>query len=386
MSEKKKERAWCKKEIGRAVRLLARRQHDVDSLIAHIKFLKKTRKQAEVDRKLRKDRIAKNLALIAQFKKQRCDNNLLFVKQLKEHMEAINVLKLLRGDIIKYFNAKKKGEQGLGFLQTFSEYSHLLDDTHKQTLVELKAEVSNLRKHKLDRSNESQRSKLADTKKIDAFGDKIAKEKERTTKEIGTGHVDNTRGELKKLATPGFDKIGSFNTKTRTKILGMINGLIAHLRESRKKLTASEIKAAEDFAIFQNSTEKENEYLEEKIAELTKEILDLTNQINVSKVQLVKRKKLRDVAKARLDLLRKICKEKKAYFAKETARRRLEDSYIKSAINIFETKLMHLSKRVRARASGGVKVDEIGHRVVSSEAGVKKHNAALVKEREAVVF
>jgi len=126
--------------------------------------------------------------------------------------------------------------------------------------------------------------------------------------------------------------------------------------------------------------------LKKKIAELTKEILDLTNQINVSKVQLVKRKKLRDVAKARLDLLRKICKEKKAYFAKETARRKLEDTYIKSAIKIFETKLMHLSKRVRARASGGVKVDEIGHRVVSSEAGVKKRNAALVKEREAVVF
>jgi len=139
----------------------------------------------------------------------------------------------------------------------------------------------------------------------------------------------------------------------------MIDGLIAHLRASRKKLTESEIKAAEDFAVFQNSTEKENEYLEEKIAELTKEILDLTNQINVSKVQLVKRKKLRDQAKARLELLRKICKEKKAYFAKETARRRLENGYIDTATKIFETKLMHLSSRVRARASGGVKIDEI---------------------------
>jgi ribosomal protein L24 len=301
-------------------------------------------------------------------------------------MEAINILKLLKQDIVNYFNSKAKGQQGLGFLQTFTEYSHLLDETHKQTLVELKAEVTSLRKHKLDRQLETQRSKLADTKKIDAFGDRIASERERTRAEIGTEHLDNTRGALKKLDTPGHEKIASFNKATRTRVVKMIDALIAHLRASRKRLTEMEIKAAEDFAIFQNSTEKENEYLEEKIAELTKEILELTNQINISKVQLVKRKKLRDQAKARLELLRKMCREKKAYFAKETARRRLENTYIDQATKIFETKLMHLSARVRARASGGVKVGEMQQRVVASEKGVTAGAARRIKERENVVF
>jgi hypothetical protein len=389
------EKAWCKKVITAAVKLLARRQHDVDSLVAHIQFLTKTRHEAKVDRKTRQERIKANKVLLEKFKKQRCDNNLLFVKQLREHMEAVDVLGALRNDIIGYFNAKPKGFQGLGFVEKFSEYSHLLDDTHKASFVELKTEITNLRPHAYDAKGEAQWSKLANSKDIDAQGDRITKEKERNAKQIGTGHVDNNKGELKRLATPKYQQRAQFNTKTRKRVLAMIDGLIAHLKASRDRLTRDEIHAAEDFAIFQNSMDKENEYLEEKIAQLTKEILDLTNQINISNVQLVKRKKLRDQAKAKLELLRKICREKKAYFAKETARRQKEDGYIKTALAIFENKLMKLSGRVRRRASRGNNgknvqgkgfSDELGHRVVSNEGAIRSENTKQTKERNEVVF
>jgi hypothetical protein len=392
----KQEREWCKKEIAKAVRLLARRQHDVDSLEAHIKFLFNTRTQAEKDRKTRQDRIVANLALLKKFKKQRCENNLLFVKTLREHMQGVETLRLLRGDIVDYFNRKPKGQRGVAgaFIEKFEEYQHLLDDTHKAIYTELKTELMNLAPHhKLDRNAETRKNiKKGFVKRSNALTDRLTAHKARTAKDIGTAHVDNTRGELKRLKTPKFQKIAEFNIQVRTKILKMIDNLIAHLEASRERLTKDEIRAAEDFAIFHNNMEKENEYLEEKIAEITKEILNLTNQINVAKVQLVKRKKLRDEAKRKLELLRQMCEQKYAYFASETARRNRENIVIDSATRLFVKLMKSTSARIRSRASAGVLTGKVAgtadmqKRVVSSERGVKGEVAGQQKVREAVVF
>jgi len=384
----KAERAWCKREINNAVRLLARRQHDVDSLEKQIEYLVKTRIEARKDRASRIARIKANDALLAKFKKQRCDNNLLFVKQLKEHMQAIEIMKLLRGDIIAYFNKKPAGERG-AFIEQFEEYANLLDETHRQVFSQLKTELTSLRHHRLDRSKETE-IKTRSVKSINAEGDELTAQKARTAQQIGSGHIDNTRGALKRLATPKWQKIGDFNTGARKKILGMIDGLIAHLRASRKVLTQHEIKAANDFAEWEDSTEKENEYLREKIRELTKEIKDLTNQIHIARAQLVKRKALRDQAKAALEALRKMCKQKYAYFKSETARRTRENGFIDSAMATFDKILSKLSKRVRERAnqiatSGKTNYHEIKH-VVSSESGVVADVAAENKERANVVF
>jgi hypothetical protein len=398
----KNERTWCAKEITKATRLLARRQHDVDSLKAHIQYLIKTRVQARKDRATRVQRIKNNLALLAKFKKQRCDNNLLFVKQLREHMQAVNVMTLLRGDIVAYFDAKPKGQSG-AFIEQFEEYTALLDEEHKQIFTELKSEVtktystglrkdlSRNREHKLDRDAETNIA-TRKNKDVNEQGDRLTAQKERTAKQIGTGHIDNKKGALKRLKTPKHQKIGEYNTQARKRILGMIDGLIAHLRASRRKLTKDEIQASEDFAIFHNSMEKENEYLEEKIAELTKEILSLTNQLNISKVQLIKRKKLRDQAKRALALLKKMCAEKYAYFAQQTARRNKENLSIDSAMAIFNKIISSLSKRVRARASaltvnGKLSGEEaLKTRVTDSKTGVKANLAGRQKVRAEIVF
>jgi hypothetical protein len=386
----KNERAWCNKEIAKAVQLLARRQKDVDDLKAHIKWIIQTRAEARKDRAKRVQRIKANDALLEKFKKQRCDNNLLFVKQLREHMQAVAVLKLLRGDVIAYFNAKPKGQRG-AFIEQFEEYASLLDEEHKQLFTELKSELSNLRPHVLDAHAETSISTRSDAD-VNSQGDRLTKQRERTEKQIGTGHVDNTRGELKKLSTPAYEKISEHNKKVRAKILGMINRLIKHLRESRRRLTADEIKAAEDFAVFHNSMEQENEYLRKKIAELTKEIKSLTNQLNIANVQLVKRRSLRNQARRALKLLRQMCEEKYAYFKRETARRTRETKNIVNCINLFNSILKKISLRVRARANainanGKVAgVHELSHHVVKNEGGENKELAGRQKERAEVVF
>jgi hypothetical protein len=389
----KNERAWCTRQITKAVKLLARRQHDVDSLEAHIQYLVKTRVQARKDRATRVQRIKNNLALLAKFKKQRCDNNLLFVKQLREHMQAVAVMKLLRGDIVAYFAAKPKGQRG-AFIEQFEEYTSLLDEEHKALFTELKSEITNLaapRAHKLDRNAETT-VKTRTNEAVNAQGDRLTAQKARTAKQVGKGHVDNKRGALKKLATPKHQKIGDFNRQTRTRILKMIDGLVKHLRESRRKLTKDEIHAAEDFAVFHNSMEKENEYLAEKIKELTKEILSLTNQLNVSRAQLVKRKQLRDQAKKALALLRKMCAEKYAYFAQQTKRRVKENVSIDSALATFNKIISSLSARVRNRASSLTTAGKLSGkeamqtRVVNSKTAVQGNLAGRQKTRAAVVF
>jgi hypothetical protein len=384
------EQAWCKAEIAKAAALLAKRQHDVDSLKKHITYLVETRNEARKDRATRIERIKKNLALLKKFKKQRCDNNLLFVKQLREHMQGVEVLKLLRGDIVAYFAAKPEGQRG-AFVERFEQYTNLLDEEHKQIFTELKSEITNMKAHKLDRDQETSIVTRTDAS-VNAQGARLTAQKERTVKQIGKGHVDNNKAALKRLKTPEYQKIAAFNKATRTKVLGMIDGLIKHLRASRRKLTSDEIHAAEDFAIFQNAMIKENKYLEAKIKELTAEIIDLTAQIKVSRVQLIKRKQLRNKAKEALALLRKMCQEKRAYFTRETKRRNKENVVMDQSLALFNKIINGLSARVRARASSITESGKLSGknamdtRVVSSKAGVKSGVAGRVNKREAVVF
>ena len=384
----KEEEKWCSKAIGKAVNLVAKRQADVDDLEKHIKWIIFTRQEARKDRAKRAARIKANVKLLNKFKRQRCDNNLLFVKQLREHMNAVAVMKLLRGDIIKFFNSKKAGQRGV-FLEQFGEYIALLDEKHKQMFTELKTELTNYRPHELDRTEET-RIKTRSDKSVNTQGNRLTAQGTRTSKQIGTGHIDNTRGALKKLATPEHEEISEYNKKTRTKILRMIDGLIKHLRESRRKLTRDEIHAAEDFAIFHNNLEQENEYLANKIKQITKEINNLTNQLNVAKSQLVKRKRLRDQAKLALKLLRKMCREKEEYFKKETRRRNDENKTIDFAMALFNKILTKLSARVRARASninnGEKLTHEMTNRVVKNAGGEKEGLSNRVSSRNDVVF
>lgn len=410
----------CAEKRAAAEKKVGLRQKDVDDLTAHIKYLNNEKTESEKDRKTRQDRIVANKALLEKFKSQRCDNNLLFVKNLREHMEAIEILTLLRGDIVSYFknkNAPKvaptpvnrvkptanskphakpqtkdiknpspnykihakgshKAKLSIGFIQRFSEFSHLLTEDKKAVFAELVQQVQNL-------------------PDVDALTKRVnvdTAEKIRTSKQVGVGHIDNTRGELQRLSTPGYEHSAEYYVKLQIKILSMIDGLVLHLRESRNELTKNEIKAAEDFAIFQTTMERENEHLQEKIKQLTAHIVDLTNQINISNGQLVKRKKLLQEAQEELRLLIVMCQEKSDYYKRESGRRSGELVTVQSATEIFNKVLKNLSVRVKSRAqssSQGVafsKADSSSREVVATEPGVSADYNANIKSRAAVVF
>jgi peptidoglycan hydrolase CwlO-like protein len=372
-----RENKWVVNQINLAIAKLAHRTKDVNDLKAHIKFLQNEITETKSAIKSRQDRIAANLRLLEQFKKERCENNLLFVKSLREHIEGIEVLSLLRADIVDYFRSKSK--KSLSFLEKFAEFEHLLDEENKLVLSQLKTKLSRLPNRR-------------DLNSIHSKTDSYTKTEQRSARQIGSGHVDNTRGELKKLATPGYEQLGLFLTKLEKKVLFMIDSLILHLKNSRDQLTRNEIKAAEDFAIFQKNMYRENSFLADKIKQLQAHLVDLTVQLNKANQQLVRREKLRREAEIQLANFRRMKREKDDYCRREQVRRVGELANVSNAESIFQNVLNKLSLRVKLRTQsntegkGYKKGEEYEKRVRRAAPGAQAGYSTRVRSRNQVAY
>jgi hypothetical protein len=367
------EEKWINEQINKAIAVLAHRTKDVNDLKAHIAFIKNEIQETQNDIKSRQDRIQANNRLLEQFKKERCENNLLFVKNLREHIESIEIMGLLRQDILSYFSG---GQKKTSFLEKFSEFSHLLDEEHKLVFSQLSLKIRN----------------LPNTQVLNDKTNNYTTTRARNAQQQGSGHVDNSRGELKRLETPKFENAAVYRKKLEAKVLGMIDGLIQHLKNSRDDLTKSEIKAAEDFAVFQTNLAKENAYLAEKIKELNVHLIDLKSQLNNSEVQLVRREKLRQQAEDHLKQLRQMKKEKVEYCHKETVRRTRELSDVSNAQNIFQTVLDKLSLRVKLRTQSNIEGKKYNAaqagtaNVVQSQQATEKSVATRQSKRNALAY
>jgi peptidoglycan hydrolase CwlO-like protein len=369
-----REDKWMVNQINLAIAKLAHRTKDVNDLKGHIKWLENEIKETNTAIKSRQDRIAANLRLLEQFKRERCENNLLFVKSLREHIEGIEVMSLLRSDIVDYF--KKKSKKSLAFIEKFAEFEHLLDEENKLVFSQLKTKLAKMPNHV----------------SMHAKADVYTTTRARTAGQQGVGHVDNARGELKRLSTPGFEQLGLFLTKLEKKVLFMIDSLILHLKNSRDALTRNEIKASEDFAIFQKNMFKENAFLADKIKQLQAHLVDLKVQLNKANQQLVRREKLRREAEVQLANLRRMRKEKKAYCTREHARRVGELTNVGSAEQIFQNVLNKLSLRVKLRTQSntegkGYRKGEVYTKHVRAAAGgVETGYKARLGERSEVAY
>jgi len=376
-----REDKWVSNQITLAIAKLAQRTKDVNDLKAHIKWLENEISETGKAIKSREDRILANRNLLAKFKKERCENNLLFVKSLREHIEGIEVMSLLRADIVDYFRKKKaKPWSPVSFFEKFAEFEHLLDEEHKLVLSEVKKKWSKM----------EARQKVADDLGAKTAG--YSSTRARTAAQVGTQHVDNTRGELKKLATPGYENLALYLTKLETKVLAMIDSLILHLKNSRDQLTKNELKAAEDFAIFQKNMFKENRFLRAKIKSLQKKLVDLKTQLNKANQQLVRREKLRKEAEIQLANFRRMKAEKDAYCKKEHARRVAELNNVSNAEQIFTNVLNKLSIRVKLRTQSKTegkaygKTEEYDKAVRGAQPSTEAEHTKRIKEREEVVL
>ena len=149
----KREQAWCDSSIRKAQSILAYRTKDVKSVLGHINFLKNEINQTTNDLNSRKRRIVENTNTLERFKKERCDNNLNYVKSLREHKESIEILKLLRQDLVNYFQAWIKKPLKFGpipntqeFIEKMTRFSHLFDDANRKILIQLMESIKNLDK------------------------------------------------------------------------------------------------------------------------------------------------------------------------------------------------------------------------------------------------
>jgi len=272
----------------------------------------------------------------------------------------------------------KKKWKGASFFEKFAEFEHLLDEEHKLILSQLKSKMNKIKYSAKDLSAAHART------------DNYTTVHDRADKDIGTGHVDNTRGELKRLAVPSHQELSLFLSKLEKKVLRMIDSLILHLKRSRDALTANEIKASEDFAIFQKNMFKENTFLTEKIKQLEHHLLKLNNRLNRANKQLVRRLKLQREAETQLANFRKMKKEKDDYCRKEHARRVGELANVSSAESIFQNVLNRLSVRVKVRSQARFdkkgEVAEHKHNVRDSERSVDDEFKKRRSERQEVAY
>jgi uncharacterized coiled-coil protein SlyX len=367
------ERTWCAKTISEQSKTVAERQEKVDNLSEHLDWLKNEKSERENDRDHKTARIATNIDMLKNFKKKRCDSNLIFVKNLREHMDAIQIMKLLKDDIKSYFlseaakarevvvetpnekateNIKEtiqetntpdrsnslvggsnanSGASGL-FIEKIMAYSHLFNEEHKAILVQLKQHVDNI----MNTSANNVDLKTAEQDTANAEAERALAIKARTAEEIGAGHVDNKQGILQALEHPPHEKYAEWAVKTEEKVLSWIDQLIAHLKESKTKLTEYEIKAATDFAIWHRNMISENDRLTGLIAILEIEIIDFTKKIAVAEEQLTARKELLQQAQDLLEKVRNHCDDMRDFYARNANRRQGEYDTAVSANTIYD--------------------------------------------------
>jgi hypothetical protein len=383
-----REQTWCDNSIKKAQAILAYRTKDVKSVQGHISFLNNEITQTTNDLNSKKRRIVENTKTLERFKKERCENNLNYVKSLREHKESIDILKLLRGDLENYFQAWLKKPLKFGpvpntqaFIEKLTRFSHLFDDSNRKVLIQLMESIKNL--DKMD---------APDVNSLYKNTDDYTKQTGRTSAQVGKGHVDNNRGELKKLASPGYLKAREFVLELRGKTLGMIDSLIKHLHASRRKLSEDELLANEHFADYQTQMLKENSILAEKVTADQNSLLRLNVQLRKAQATYQRREKLRQQAVENLNALIKACREKEEYHRRETQRRNNELSVVARALATYNKIVTSIHARTLARTNtvfGGKKFTSAHvnqDNVVNYEGTAKNALSSNQKSREEVVF
>jgi hypothetical protein len=382
----RKEVAWCTKSITYAQRTLTQRTKDVNDIAAHIKYLQNEITQTTADRDSRLNRIKQNNLTLERFKKERCENNLNYIKSLREHKESIDILKLLRADLVTYFNnwlknpTRQNKLAASAFIEKMSRFAHLFDDEHRNIFIQLVESMKSL-------------SKKAPVDVLHKNVNAYTTTRGRTAGEVGTKHVDNNRGELKKLEAPAVVEAREYVIALRSKTLLMIDALVKHLENSRRKLSEDEMLANEHFADFQAQMFKENAYLAEKVAEDNKLLLSLNVQLTKARGQHARRERLRVEAEENLRALQRQCKEKNDYYVRENTRRKNELNITANAINTYNGIVSRMQARIASRVSSnysGAKQyqskDINENNVVSYAPGVNSNVNRNVKDRNDVAL
>jgi len=294
-----------------------RKRAECDDSKAHVDFV-----QDEItDTQSHLDFIAKRVATINQQRIDlhdgRCESNQVFIQSLREHRDALDVIDFLIQDLQTYqaeLNAGASLAQVSSTVDKLRAFSYLFKTGTLNEFLQ-----------------------LADPKAEAELTDGT---KQRSAEDIGTGHEDNDKEALKlKQFESGTDDRNVVGGSAVERIIGLLNALQQHLRESMTDLETNEIRAAIDLANWLDKTEDELAELaadkERKTKYLQKLEVDLETAQNVwQQCENEYQQILEAIATNEAELERRTNE-----YHSETERRNNEITLIEECIKIFQERI-----------------------------------------------
>jgi len=179
----------------------------------------------------------------------RCEANQLFIQQLKEHQDALDAIRILRGELAR---SEQAGEAPAtvfaqvsksGFSNKLSEYEHLFEVNAMKEFFQTGKEVSDVA---VPKTNAGGDFGYLDETKSGASG------------RDASGHVDNTKGALQQDSFKSTVDTSDLQGKTlHQKVAAMLDRLEKSLTAGAALLEKNEIAAALDTAQYQIKSDKE---------------------------------------------------------------------------------------------------------------------------------
>lgn len=266
---------------------------------------------------------------LATLSEHRCYSNALFIKALKEHNDALSVIDFLIEDL--------KSKQASGESLLFAEI--------KDIPSKLKAYTSLFNSGALDQFLQlaSGRDQWEDNDKsaLDVAGFKSETE----SRDVKGGLIG--------------------------RIIGLLEDLKQHLKESILNLQEHEIKANFDFAEWQTSVEAENKTLNAELERKKTYLSKLEIDLEVAKGYEERAEKDWNQSVKALQGAIDDLEAKRAYYAQETARRNAENAILDEVIEIFKSKVTGIADYLRSRIEdqGANRIGRLTDEQISGQSG-----------------
>lgn len=282
----------------------------------HLQFVKdelKTTQDAIIDLS---DRLLRNEQMLDELSAQRCEENAKFVQSLRQHKEALAILEVLRADLASYFAT---GE---------GDYAELIE---RVKILSVRSNAFSQMKQK--------------------YGDDFYSVS--YSADSASEHRDNDRDAMKNVDTSSVvSQRPGFTSNTESNIYQLIDELEDHLHKSLDDLEEAEIKAAYDFADWQDNTESENANLKAELERKQSYEDKLIADLEQAEAYEQKTHTAYDNAVAALQAKQAECEHKKNYYEKENARRAEENETIDAALQVMYDAIPELKDYTKTRAGG----------------------------------
>eukprot|EP00744_Colponema_vietnamica_P000211 GILI01000378.1.p2 GENE.GILI01000378.1~~GILI01000378.1.p2 ORF type:complete len:427 (+),score=198.48 GILI01000378.1:54-1334(+) len=307
------EQQECDATIATLRDLVASTKKTYEDAEAHLQFLNDEYKDTEAHLKHIADTKAANAAKLEQLSVDRCQQNAIFVKQVREHKEAAKILQALRGELTQFLGGSSFLEHGSvqSLADKMKQYRSIFGSGLDAVLAEFEQPRA------LEADNDQGALQRADTSNL-------------------VGQRKNLKGSLLERLTQ------------------LLMDLEKSMKDSIEDLINKEIKAADDFAEYQIHLEEESKVLDAAQARKEAYKKKLDADIPVAQDYVAKTLVPFEDAKKALASKKAECEHKSAYYASENQRRATELSTIVEVINIFKTRVSQMKEELKLRVEQGV--------------------------------